>query len=332
MNKARRQESVCTVTDMSRDGLRVIRLENESLSLYILPEVGAKILRLLDKKQARNFLWENPRIRPQRFPVDANFDNYWCGGWDDAFPTADACVYNNEPFPNLGELRSLEWAVEETKSDHNKALVCLSTFGPISAIKASKTISLLDREVQMHFEIEGMGPLPVDFLWGTHPAFAVETGTRLIVPARVGIVGHSTDPSMGSVGERYQWPLLKGKHGITDMSVVKGISAGVACGHYATELEDGWFAVETSGIGILYEFPLELCPHLWLWLVYGGWRGYHHAIVEPWTGYPVNLDQAVKDGRANRLFPGTTFAVTVRCTTYTAPETHAEALQRLRKR
>lgn len=330
MKKA--QESVSTVTDTSRDGLRVIRLENESLLLYILPEVGAKILRLFDKKRARNFLWENPRIRPQRFPIDANFDNYWCGGWDDAFPTADACVYNGEPFPNLGELRSLEWAVEETKSDQNKALVCLSAFGPISAIKATKKISLLDSEVRMHFEIEGVGPLPVDFLWGTHPAFAVEAGTRLIIPARVGIVGHSTDPSMGCVGERYRWPLLKGKHGITDMSVVKDISAGVACGHYATELEDGWFAVETSGIGILYEFPLERCPHLWLWLVYGGWRGYHHAVVEPWTGYPVNLDQAVKDGRANRLFPGTKFAVTVRCTTYTAPETHAAALQRLRKR
>jgi hypothetical protein len=44
----------------------------------------------------------------------------------------------------------------------------------------------------------------------------------------------------------------------------------------------------------------------------------------------VNLEQAVKDGRANQLLPGTKFTVTVRCTTYATPETHAHALQRLR--
>ena len=115
------------------------------------------------------------------------------------------------------------------------------------------------------------------------------------------------------------------------MGIVQDISAGVACGHYATDLKDGWYAVETRGSGILFEFPLETCPCLWLWLAYGGWRGYHHAIVEPWTGYPVNLEQAVKEGRASQLLSGEKFSVTVRCTTYTAPETHANALQRLRK-
>ena len=111
------------------------------------------------------------------------------------------------------------------------------------------------------------------------------------------------------------------------MSLVQEISAGVACGH---DLEDGWFAVETNGNGVLFEFPVERCPCLWLWLVYGGWRGYHHAIVEPWTGYPVDLEQAAKQGRANTLMPGTKFAVTVRCTTYCAPESFAVALRRVR--
>ena len=305
------------VKDTHRDGLRVLTLENEWLALSILPEVGAKIIKLFDKKSARNVLWENPRIRPQRFPVDSNFDNYWCGGWDDAFPTADACIYQGEPYPNLGELRSLNWEVEDLSVGASIATARLSAYGPVSAIKATKTVSLTGQDVRMHFEIESQSPLPVDFLWGTHPAFAVEAGTRLIIPARVGIVGQSNHPSLGSPGERYDWPLLKSENAVTDMSIVEDITAGLACGHYATELKDGWYAVET-------------CPCLWLWLVYGGWRGYHHAIVEPWTGNPVNLEQAVSDGRASQLQTGKTFAVTVRCTAYTAPETHLGALKRLR--
>jgi galactose mutarotase-like enzyme len=314
------------VSDTFLDGLRLLELENEWLSLSVLPEVGAKILTLSDKKSNRNVLWRNPRIRPQAYPIDANFDNYWCGGWDDAYPTADACVHGGEPFPNLGELRSLRWEVETLEANETKATARLSAYGPISAIKATKTVTLTGRTLQMNFAIESLSPIPLDFLWGTHPAFAVEGGSRLIIPARTGIVAQSNHPSLGKPGDRYSWPLING----TDMSIVPDISSGINCGHYATDLEDGWFAVETRGQGILYEFPRETCPHLWLWLVYGGWRGYHHAVVEPWTGYPVNLEQAFEQGRHSQLKPGKTFSVTVRCTTYNASETYTEALHRIR--
>jgi len=311
------------------DGLRLLRLESDSLTVSILPEVGAKILTLVDKKSGRNLLWENSRIRPQKYPIDANFDNYWCGGWDDAYPTADACVHKGEPFPNLGELRSLEWSVDWLESRPNEAgevVAQLSALGPITPVRATKMVALRGQVLTMQFELENLGPLPLDLLWGTHPAFAIEAGTRLFIPARTGIVAQSNHPSLGAPGDSYAWPMLND----TDMSRVPEFASGVNCGHYATDLEDGWFAVETHGNGIVFEFPLEECPHLWMWLVYGGWRGYYHAVIEPWTGYPVNLAQAHEQGRTRELAVGAKFSVRVRCTTYSAPETHLEALQRLR--
>jgi hypothetical protein len=71
---------------------------------------------------------------------------------------SNACVHQGEPFPNLGELRSLSWSVEELNVD--EGTVRLSAYGPISAIKASKTISLAGQTVQMSFEIESLSPLP----------------------------------------------------------------------------------------------------------------------------------------------------------------------------
>ncbi len=310
------------MTETRLHGLRLLQLENEWLSLSILPEVGAKILTLYDKTGNRQILWENPRIRPQTYPIDANFDNYWCGGWDDAYPTADACIHAGEPFPNLGELRSLQWQVDEL----TPSKTVLTAYGPISAIHAAKTIWLSGQVLHMSFLVKSLSPIPLDFMWGTHPAFAVEAGTRLIIPARTCLVAQSNHPSLGSPGDQYNWPNING----TDMSLVPNISAGINCGHYATDLEDGWFAIETRGQGILFEFPLETCPNLWMWLVYGGWRGYHHAVIEPWTGYPVNLAQAFEQGRHSQLDPGTTFSVMVRCTAYHTPETHSDALGRLR--
>jgi galactose mutarotase-like enzyme len=317
-----------TLTEPTIHSLHALKLESEQLSLSILPEVGAKVLNLIDKSDGKNLLWENPRILPKKFPIDSNFDNYWCGGWDDAFPTADACEHNGEPYPNLGELRSLSWRVEDSGADRNRAWARLSAFAPISAAKATKTVTLQDRQVAMHFELECLGPLPLDFLWGTHPAFSITAETRLQVPAKTGIVSIASHPSLGTPGEKYSWPRL----GQVDMSRAQAIDAGVNCGHYLTDLDAGWFAVETAERGIVFEFPLEQCPYLWLWLVYGGWRGYHHAIVEPWTSYPVNLAQAVQQNRHRCLQPGSKFAVTVRCSPYRAPEDAGGALARIQSR
>jgi Domain of unknown function (DUF5107) len=316
-----------TITEERFDALRVLALENDLLRLSVLPEVGAKLLTLVDKQSGRNLLWQNPRVRPQRFPIDANFDNYWCGGWDDAFPTADACDYGGESFPNLGELRSLEWNVDAVEGDQNTAEVTLTAFAPISPVKATKTILLKEDTLSVRFQLQALGPLPVDFLWGSHPALDISTGARLRIPAKTGIVSLSSDPSLGTPGEEYPWPMLNG----LDMSRTQNVEAGVFCGHYATDLEDGWFAVEDDTQGIVFRFPLAQCPHLWLWLVYGGWRGYHHAIIEPWTSYPVNLTTAVKEGRHRRLAPGETFDVTVQCTTYRGAENFDAALQRLQR-
>ena len=47
-------------------------------------------------------------------------------------------------------------------------------------------------------------------------------------------------------------------------------------------------------------FDRSVFPVIWLWLVYGGWRGYYQAIMEPWTGYPSALAEAVA-GRTRAL-------------------------------
>ena len=278
----------------------------------MLPDVGAKIFDLIHRPTGFNFLWHNPRIQPQPYPVDANFDNYWCGGWDDGFPTCEPCTFRGEQYPGLGELRSLRWTVEEASSEH----VVLSAFGPINPVAAKKTVRLNGGSVEMIFEIENLGPAGIDFLWGTHPAWAVSDQTVLHVPARTGIVGVSLHPSLGVPGQRYAWPSLETPQGVVNLSKVLGPHANLACGHYATDLTAGWYAVEhcDRAQSLLFEFDRQTCPHLWMWLSYGGWRGYHVAIIEPWTSCPVTLSEAQLAGTHRHLEPGELFRTSVRAT------------------
>jgi galactose mutarotase-like enzyme len=285
-----------------------ILIENDFLRVTVLPGIGAKIFDLIHRPTGFNFLWHNPRIEPQPYPIEANFDNYWCGGWDDAFPTCETCTYRGEQYPNLGELRSIAWSVEEQSAES----VTLSAFGPISPVRAKKTVRVNGHRLEMSYEVENLGAAAMDFLWGTHPAYAVNAQTKLHVPAGKGIVGVSSHPSLGVPGQQYRWPML----GEQDISLARGAEANLSCGHYATDLTGGWYAVEHADRkqSLLFEFDRETCPNLWLWLSYGGWRGYHLAVVEPWTSRPVTLSEAVEAGTHRTLEPGGRFQTTVRAT------------------
>lgn len=310
--------------------LNAARVRNSHWDLTVLPNIGAKTWDLIHVPTGFNFLWQNPRIQPRSYPIDANFDNYWCGGWDDGFPTCEPCRYRGEQYPALGELRSLDWTVDSYSARGMEPHVTLSAFGPITPVRASKSIRLVADSVLYEFSIENIGPLAFDFIWGTHPAFAICPGALLHIPAKLGIVGQATDPRLGSPGQEYRWPYLETASGIVDISRVLTPDAAVAGGHYATELSEGWFAVDnpTKGVGVLVQFPLEVCPYIWMWLTYGGWRGYYVAIVEPWTSCPVSLAEAVAKQTNRVLAPGATFS----CKLQVTPWVHPDTLESMRAR
>ncbi len=199
--------------------------------------------------------------------------------------------------PPLGELRSLTWEVHDTHSRDGEASVKLFALGPINPVRVTKTITLWSGSptVNIRSETTNLGPKPLEFVWGSHPALGINEYMRIHIPTKKDIVAHASDERVGSPGQRYNWPLLETPQETVNMSRVLGINAAVNGGHYALELEQGFYAVEDtqSETGFLPQWPLQQCPYLWMRLVYGGWRGHHHIITEPWTSHPNTLTSAV---------------------------------------
>ncbi len=282
-------------------GLRAIILENTQVRLVILPEVGAKISDFISKPADRNFLWQNLRLLP-RLPVfGQNFDDWWSGGWDEVFPTCDVSTYRGETYPYLGELWSLPWTWHIEEAGPATASLYLSRTTIIAPARMEKWICLMANEpiVRFRHRLTNIGTQPLDFVWGIHPCFHIEEGYRIDAPAGVGVIGHTVTAPFGPVGTTYPWPN-------TDVCIVPPPSQGWCEGHYATELSEGWVALTDpkAKVGIGLVFPREVFPVLWCWMVYGGWRGHYHAALEPWTGWPHQLDKAVAAGRHRTLMPG----------------------------
>jgi hypothetical protein len=160
--------------------------------------------------------------------------------------------------------------------------------------------------IHLRYRVTNIGLTPLDMIWGIHPMFAVGPHHRIDLPACKGLVGQSSGVSLGEAGQQYDWPNLPTGQGSINVSHIQPYETHVFGGHYATELADNWFALTDMGrqVGVGMVYPTDVFRALWMWQVYGGWRGLYHLAIEPWVGYPVRLDQAIEAGRQRILQPG----------------------------
>jgi hypothetical protein len=312
----------CRIDDnWSYRGLACVRLENEHLALDVLPDLGGKIHRLIDKARDRNVLWHSPRVEPHVAALHANFDDHWSGGWDEAFPSgAPSTNRYGDELPYMGELwtQPAGWEVTEAGPDRVELVLRLTT--PITPAVWVRRLSLENGSpaLRVGYRLENIGFRPFDFNWGIHPVQAITPATRFDVPARLGEVDENGGGKLGTKGETYEWPHL----GALDVRRSLRPDADCYALHYLTGLEAGWVAGtdtrEQRGFGLV--FDPSLFNVIWLWLVYGGWRDYYQAIMEPWTGYPSPLAEAVKTGRARTLDPGESLETEVAAVVYSGVE------------
>lgn len=87
-------------------GLAAVVLENEKLRVVALPELGAEINQLIDKRLDRNRLFHHPRVELRPPVFGSNADNWWTGGIDDGVPTGHPCTVGGELLPFLGKVWS----------------------------------------------------------------------------------------------------------------------------------------------------------------------------------------------------------------------------------
>ena len=300
--------SVRIETDWTYHGLRCVRLENRWCEVDVLAETGGRVIRLIDKTADRNVLWENPRIRPHTAPIFASFDDHWAGGWDDAFPGgAPSKDRYGEATPYMGELWTASW--QWRVIDRDGPALELSVQTPITPARYTKVLRLRpDAPVlDIDYRIEHVGTRPFDYMWGIHPALAISPAHRFDVPATQALVDDAQGGGLGKVGDTYGWPNLQLADGsIVDVSRVQEPTTGNLGLHYLTGLRAGWLACTDTSIhrGFGLVFDREVFPVVWLWMVYGAWRGYYHAALEAWTSYPAALEGAVAAGNAPVLEPG----------------------------
>ena len=224
-------------------------------------------------------------------------------------PDRSAVKIQGGGLPLSGRGLSLPWKCSVEEESTEELIVHLSRSTIISPFLVERWVTLRDgaSALENKHRITNVGTEDADFLWGIHPGVAINTSSRIDIPESEVVIDESSPTDrLGSRGTVYQWPYARAKDGTgVDMRIVRGPDSKTVDMHYATKFKEGWLSVTDAsrGTGIGLVFPASVFKSVWLWLVYGGWRGLYCAAVEAWTGHPGALDQAVRNGTHSSLSP-----------------------------
>jgi len=302
-------------------GLRALVLENSHLRLVLLPELGGKLWSLFYKIVDCEIFWQNPRVEPRPAHYGAAYDDWFCGGWDELFPNDAPASVAGETYPDHGEWWAMPFGWEVTEQTPNWVTVRLWRAGVATNTTVERWITLgRDRPYYTtRYRLYNGGPQPLDFLWKLHPALRVSSSSRIDLPA--GTVYPEPPFNTRLDNTPFLWPQARGAQGdMVDMREVPPASAATCDFYYATELSAGWCALTqvNAGYGFGLAFDPAVFRTVWVFGAYGGWRGHYTTLLEPCTGYPYRLEEAVAQGTASHLEPGAALETTVTTVLYTS--------------
>jgi hypothetical protein len=284
--------------------LRRVTVEQDGLSVVLLPDIGGKIIALRRIETGRNVLYEPPDF-PYRRPYEgAAFEDFDTSGFDECFPTVSACPDPTQParaLPDHGWLWSRPWSCA---MDGDELVTAVEID---DELRFERRLRIRGLQLLLSYRAQSRRAQPA--LWSAHPLFACSPGSRILLPRDVDslLVNWSKDNRLGSFGAHCAWP----GSGERRLDRIGPAETGAADKLFSPALRMGRCAFfdAASGESVLFGFDAAATPYVGLWICQGGWplsRASKHYTValEPCWGRPDALDEAVRRKEFRALAAG----------------------------
>ncbi|MDQ6682315.1 MAG: hypothetical protein M3Y88_03480 [Chloroflexota bacterium] len=288
-------------------------LANHDLRLVCEPDLGARLVSLVDRTSGREWLTQPVALQQPAGSTtawdapDATFGAEQAFGWDECLPTIARC---EDPLDRSGPLLR----------DHGDlwGRPALVEFGPpglatvwrvAERFELRRLIRLDGRVVAVTYALRSLGPA-VPFLWSMHPLLAVDPGGRVELPARQRVrLTHAAGIAFAAGADRMlEWPVATTADDTPfDLSLVREETARIALKLALAPAPDRVVVRQPDGAAITIEWDRALAPALGLWLDYGGWPAGDRLCqlgIEPATSVDEDLATALDAGRAAHVPAG----------------------------
>lgn len=287
-------------------------LENDVLKITLIPNLGGKVIEIINKKTGTQFLkgpsTELSDITPPQ--IGFPFKPPYAFGFDECFPTVAPSVmpFNERviQLPDHGELWTQPCKVER-KNDK----ILLISEGVNVNYEFHKEIHLKQNEINISYQLKNTTYKEFDYLWSAHPLLKVDVGDEILLPEEIKDVRvYYSAEDATNAKQTKKWPFLNDE--TTDFSFVQK-KGSTAMKLFAENVNTGRAGLyrKQKRESILFDYDTDKIPHLGLWLCYGGWpvdseKGDFTVAIEPATAAVDKLSEASSKAQQRVILPGET--------------------------
>lgn len=305
-------------------GQEAWKLENAALQVVIVPEMGAKIVSIFDKRNQVEWL-VGPGERPfEPVPYGAVFTEQDMSGWDEMFPTINACTY---PDPNSDQTILLPdhgevWAIPWQRTETEEPVLSFAVKGRVLPYELSRKIEFeAESMLRFTYRVTNLSDKPISAMWAAHPQFTTGSNARIILPPDISKVWNVMPKEFGwgPPETTVRWPEATREDGKTiQLDEVGPPERNQAKKFYMPpNTEAFWVAVlhEPSEDWISLSWDPDEIPYLGIWIDEGFISDESVIAPEPATGFYDSLALAVEKGRHMVIDPGksVSWSLLVRC-------------------
>lgn len=265
-----------------------IVMENNSLCLKVIPEIGFKISSLVYKN--KEFLFQPSNLKYTIPNFRDSFSDYDTSGLDEMIPTIDSCIYENGLLiPDHGDVWSIPWNVEI----NNNVLIGKVNLKSIP-LEFEKRIRFdNDNLIRMDYSVKNASLEEHSYLWALHGLNNFDDDTEILLPEGI---NRMLDVINNKVIEE----------NIEDLLDLSKYEDKMFYKYYVLdELNSGNCGLYYKACGLKYmiKFDKNVNPYLGVWITKGGFKGEYNCALEPSNGFYDSLKLAKENGKYERIMP-----------------------------
>jgi hypothetical protein len=283
--------------DLKLDGIPIVRLETDFLKVDVAPQIGGRIVSLVEKRGGYEFLWRNRNLRLECLPNGSEYDRNFYGGIDELLPNDIPEQIDGVQCPDHGEL----WTTALSRSIEGERLLLKGKL-PRFGLTYERELRLAPESprLQCIYRLSNTTQQTRRFLWKLHAAVAVQAGDIIECPARRAQVVDLAWSRYKTLAP-FNWPKIENQ-----AANVIPASDGTVDFFYLFDFERGELAWRrpSQNLSFAYEFDTSVFPYAWLFASYGGFNGHYTVVLEPCTAMPISVNDAAGKNQCSRLEPG----------------------------
>jgi len=281
--------------------MRTTRIENTALQVDVLPDFGARVVRLVDKVSGRD--WMASGGVSDNVAEGAVYSVAEAIGWDECFPTVSTGDGETPGWGRRlrdhGDVWGRPWHVDR------ETPTCLATTYLGREFEFSRSLELLGATLTAHYTVRNTGSSDLPYLWAMHGLLAIGTEDRIVMRGVKRVAGaYLTLGGRQFAATVLDWPGPSATYPVA-LDQIQPASSAIAAKLYATALPSRSVAVGRAGqwLDIAWDDSID---DLGIWATYGGWPapgGTHQLALEPTTASADGVDDAIARGAAIWLKP-----------------------------